>query len=325
MALTTQQKKLRATGIGGSDVAAIFGISPWATPLDIYNSKTCKEFIDDEPDVRAEWGNRLEPVILKAFEEKSGCKVVSMEETFGISKEQVLRHPEFPFMLANIDGFIPEEKAVLEIKTADKYMAQYWGEAEDGIPESYLLQCAHYRIVCDAILPPVDKVYSAVLIGGNDFRIKKYEKNEKLERLIIEKEYSFWNEYVVPMKMPPPLTLKDMQNYWKTEDKATLVAGEREWELYFRLMNDKKHLKTLSEYVEQSEKTLKMLLQANEALVDDKGRTLLTWKSQTANRLDIDRLKKDHPDLVKDYMKVTEGRVFRTREVEELKGLESHL
>ena len=32
--------KLRRRGIGGSDVAAIIGISKWRTPLDIYNDKT---------------------------------------------------------------------------------------------------------------------------------------------------------------------------------------------------------------------------------------------------------------------------------------------
>ena len=31
--------KARQTGIGGSDVAPILGISKWTTPLDVYNEK----------------------------------------------------------------------------------------------------------------------------------------------------------------------------------------------------------------------------------------------------------------------------------------------
>ena len=31
--------KLRQIGIGGSDVAALLGLSKWRTPLDVYNSK----------------------------------------------------------------------------------------------------------------------------------------------------------------------------------------------------------------------------------------------------------------------------------------------
>ena len=46
--LTKEQKLLRRTGIGGSDAAAILGLSPWATPLDIYNEKVSAEEIAEE-------------------------------------------------------------------------------------------------------------------------------------------------------------------------------------------------------------------------------------------------------------------------------------
>lgn len=41
--MTTSERlewlKTRQTGIGGSDVAAILGLSKWKTPLDVYNDK----------------------------------------------------------------------------------------------------------------------------------------------------------------------------------------------------------------------------------------------------------------------------------------------
>ena len=36
----------RRTGIGGSDIAAILGLSPWRTPLDVYRDKVDGE---DQP------------------------------------------------------------------------------------------------------------------------------------------------------------------------------------------------------------------------------------------------------------------------------------
>ena len=39
--------ELRRQGIGGSDAAAIMGLNPWKTPMDIWLEKT-GEFLDDE-------------------------------------------------------------------------------------------------------------------------------------------------------------------------------------------------------------------------------------------------------------------------------------
>ena len=41
------------------------------------------------------------------------------------------------------------------------------------------------------------------------------------------------------------------------------------------------------------------------------GDRKITWKCQSRTTLDSKRLKKDYPDIVKDYMKTTETRVFK--------------
>ena len=41
------------------------------------------------------------------------------------------------------------------------------------------------------------------------------------------------------------------------------------------------------------------------------GDRKITWKWQSRTTLDSKRLKKDYPDIVKDYMKTTETRVFK--------------
>ena len=41
------------------------------------------------------------------------------------------------------------------------------------------------------------------------------------------------------------------------------------------------------------------------------GDRKITWKWQSRTTLDSKRLKEDYPDIVKDYMKTTETRVFK--------------
>ena len=53
---------VRKTGIGGSDVAAVLGISPWKSPLDVFLDKTGKSAPEPENDAMY-WGTRLETLV----------------------------------------------------------------------------------------------------------------------------------------------------------------------------------------------------------------------------------------------------------------------
>ena len=67
----------RRLGIGGSDVAAIMGISPFATIRDLYNDKTgVLPLIDEEESnwVAKEVGHRLEDLVAEIFSRKTGLK-----------------------------------------------------------------------------------------------------------------------------------------------------------------------------------------------------------------------------------------------------------
>lgn len=91
----------RRLGIGGSDVAAIMGISPFATIKDLYYDKIgVKPTIDEGESnwVAKEVGHRLEDLVAMIFSKKTGLEVFPVRKMF--------RHPFYPFMLADVDYFI---------------------------------------------------------------------------------------------------------------------------------------------------------------------------------------------------------------------------
>ena len=93
------------------------------------------------------WGTLLEDAIAKAYSQDTGLTVSE--------EPNVLYHPEYPFLGANIDRWVGDKEYILECKTAGFTKGKEWGEVgSDQIPESYLVQVAYYGAICD--VPKVD-------------------------------------------------------------------------------------------------------------------------------------------------------------------------
>lgn len=83
----TEQEWLayRRRGIGGSDVAAILGISPFRTARDLYDDKlNIALAVDDAGNwVALEMGHLLEPLVAQIFTKKTGLEVFQMDDAAG--------------------------------------------------------------------------------------------------------------------------------------------------------------------------------------------------------------------------------------------------
>ena len=192
----------RLTGVGGSDAAAVLGISPWATPYDVYLQKLgqAPPPAGNEPML---WGTLLEPVIRDEYARRTGRAVETLP---------MLRHPTLEFMIAHLDGQIrrtdaADAKRILEIKTART--SHGWGEpGTDEIPLQYLLQVHHYLVVSGAQIADL-----AVLIGGQDFRLYEVHADADIARELVAAEYAFWHQ-VACREPPAPSNTQDAIRRW---------------------------------------------------------------------------------------------------------------
>lgn len=192
----------RSKGIGASDCAAVCGMSPWKTALEIYLEKT-KQTEPGPMTKPMEWGLRLEPILAEAYEQETGRTL--------IAPEPINEHPELPWMLATLDRLTSDEKRNVELKTANAFSAGEWGEpGTDEIPEPYLLQVAHQMAVTGLDISDV-----AVLIGGSDFRVYTVHRKQSLIDTILEIEADFWA--MVQRREPPTID-------WKHASTPGLVA-----------------------------------------------------------------------------------------------------
>lgn len=294
--LTQEQLEQRRLGVGGSDIAAICGLYK-RTPLDIFLEKIGQKKPQETND-SMHWGNILEDVVAKEFARVKGFEVYEPKET--------LVHPEFPFMRGNLDRLIVGQDALLECKTAK--FSQDWGESgTDEIPPGYLLQVAYYCAIAN-----VSMAYVAVLIGNSDFRIFEYKRNMELENKVLEIVKDFWCNHVVPKKPPQARSMGDIISLFPQSDKEKiLVASEKTETLFYKLKDIKEALKPLEQEFEETKTQLCIELGDAEVLFDPANGKLATFKTQTAERLDTKKLKTENPEIFRNYVKISESRVFR--------------
>lgn len=294
--LTEQQLINRKKGIGGSDAAKVCGVIP--SPLQVYNEKLgLSDFNADN--VHMYWGKKLEDDVLEAYTEKTGLLV---------TKRDQITSEKYPWMMANIDGWIPEKNAVIECKTANVYTKDQWGEeGTDRFPVQYLLQCAHYAIVTDC-----EYVDLAVLIGGSDFRIYRYKRLKKLEDAVIEKEKIFWHENILKKVMPDPMTSEEVQSLYKVINTDDFVYAEPPIvDMIKKADALNMSIKKLEEEKNKIEESLKLGLGEHAGYIDSTGNKLVTWLPQSRSSIDITKLKNTSPDIYKQFLRSSTSRVFR--------------
>lgn len=305
---TQQFLEQRKSGIGGSDVAAIFGLSKYKTALDVFLDKTEEKVEEDEEQNDSLYfGKLLEPIIINEYARRSGDKV-SVENTFIVSKK-------YPWMLANIDAWIENKPLILEAKTARSF-TNCWGDAEtDCIPNTYILQCAHYCIVANDYRD-IDGVTIAALGNTNDFRIYHYVRDLELEDIIIKKTRDFWYNNVLQKIMPTAATIEDISKKYPTALQGKeVIANENILNkllaldsLRKEIKNYRGNLKKLEQESDELEVLLKDFIGEAESIKDNSGNLIATCKNSTRKSFSSLDLKEEFPEIYTKFSRVLHKR-----------------
>ena len=290
---------IRQLGIGSSDAAVAVGLSPYKCPLSLWLEKTARKAPEDISQKEAVlWGVELEPVLAQVYTKRTGYKVRRVNA--------VLQHPEHTFMLANLDREVvghPDGPGILEIKTASYHSAPQW---EEGVPVAYQCQVLHQLAVTGHAWAEV-----AVLIGGQDFRIYRIERDEEKIGDLIRREAHFWQQ-VRQDWQPEPDGSSDAAAalgwLFPRDDGQTVDLSDSPE--FNQLFGQLLQLREQKEVVEQQESLIKQRLQASlgEATAGLFANGKITWK-RSKDRLapDLERLGQDHPDLLSHYVKPVPG------------------
>lgn len=279
----------RRRGIGGSDVATILGLNKWKSTYQLWLEKTGQVELDHANSEPAYWGNVLEEIVAKEFQERTGLKVRR--------RNQVFEHPLHPFLRANIDRDVVGEKAVLECKTANQFLANEW-EGEE-IPLSYLCQVQHYMNVMN-----YDHAYIAVLIGGQKFIWKRVERDQELIDMITERLVEFWETNIINGVEPPvdgSKAASDFLNERYSDEGTEEVRLPESFDELIRYRDEMKESeKIIKEEIAQLENRIKSEMGKRDAVIGITPKYVITWKSVSSNRLNKKLLTEKYPEAAND-------------------------
>ena len=322
--LTREQwLEYRRKGLGGSDAAAVLGISPFRTARDLYWDKL-NIVSDDDIDnwVALEVGILLEPLVARIFEHKTGLKVYQRKCMF--------QHPQYPWMLADLDYLVdlPDgSTAILEIKTTNYHAKDHWWyNGKEIVPVYYEAQGRHYMATMN-----IDRVYYCCLYGNNEDEaiIRHIDRDLDYEQELIFLEETFWKNNVLAHDPPPftengDLILESARRQFGPADKnaPAVVLDKTSGQLillYLQLKEQKKLVDAEAAGYEAKLKQLKGLLVAEmgksctavyDGLEERYTVTFNPSRTESIPKANLERLREAHPDIYEEYVVVGESRKF---------------
>lgn len=184
----------RATVVGASEVAALFGCQPpyalshWA----LWQVKAGRMPPPVVSGPRPKWGLLLEKAIASAWAEHQN-------EPVEIARAPWVRHPTV--RLGATPDFFAGADGLLECKNVDWLVFQ---RTWDGEPPEHIILQMQAQLAC---LPEREWVECAALVGGNDLKTWRIQRRPKLIAEIERRVAAFWES--IDLGEEPPIDGSD--------------------------------------------------------------------------------------------------------------------
>ena len=303
--------------VGGSDVATIFGLSPWTTPLELWMVKKGRMQPKSPPNPdQLAMGHMLEPIAAHFYAQRTGNTVTD--------DNYLYQHATLEYALANIDRRYTRkedgEGGVLECKSLTYHKAADW--ADGAIPIYYELQLRYYL----AVLDEKHGAFSALWGNNpeNDLATPHIERVQAKEDIIFEK----LDRWIWSLRHDKPPTMEDVQPQLAMDALARIYgAGKkglptiefpRKYEPQLRkiaaLQEENAQLKGAikknEEAIEAHSVRIAELMKEHEhgILTTTTDKLLVDFVTSTSRRVSSEYLKQNYPSIYEEARKPSKNR-----------------
>ncbi|MBE0568932.1 MAG: YqaJ viral recombinase family protein [Deltaproteobacteria bacterium] len=294
----------RKKGIACSELAAILGVSPWESEMDVWSRK--RNLVPDTPDnIVFKTGRELEPLVAREYAEMEKVELIEGE---------LIRHPSAP-LLGTPDRLIKGMNRGLEIKTVQSpYALDKWGEpGSDQVPLYYATQVAGYLAITG-----YDSWDLAALFVGSEIRVYRIQRDLELEAEILRRVSEWWTRHIINGEEPAIDGSAACSNYlsqkYQRNTLPLIGANEEAEELLLKLFAMRDQVKSDELVLTELENKLKALIGEAEGIQGICGKAL--WrKNKDSEKVDWEAVARSlsaPADLIKANTIIKPGpRVFR--------------
>lgn len=184
----------RNNRIGGSDAAAIIGLNPYMSNVDLWEIKTGRKQQEDiSGKSYVKYGTEAEKYLRELF------KMDYPEYTVFYKENNMFLNDAYPWAHASLDGWIKDKDGhtgIWECKTTNILNSHQKEKWDNRIPDNYYCQILHYLMVTEfqfAVLKAQLKYDYGddVMCVTKHYRIDRAEAEQDI-RYLAEKEQEFW-------------------------------------------------------------------------------------------------------------------------------------
>ena len=303
--------------VGGSDVAAIFGVSPWTTPLELWlikkgRMKPPKKMNQDQ----LAMGHMLEPIAAEWYARKSGNHVYQDTGLY--------QHADHPYALANFDRRFTRvsdgEDGILECKSSTYHKADHW--ADGAIPLYYEMQLRFYLSVADV----THGAFSCIWGNNpeNDLAMPEIERDSAKEDMIFER----LDEWIWSLENDKPPTMSGVSSSLAMESLARIYGASqpglptiefpRKYErslrqiamLQGKVRDCESEIKLYEKEIEAHSVRIAELMKEHEhgILTTTTDKLLIDFVTKRTKRPDSKALKTKYPTVYADVIKESQSR-----------------
>lgn len=299
--------------IGGSDVAAVLGISPWRTPLQLWEAKTRPALESQEPKKRVlTRGHRWESVVAEMLVEHLQGRGHTVEIVR--SNERYI-DPERPYLAAEIDYELrldgEPDITNVELKTVHPFKAREWGDEDtDEVPVWYTAQAMHGLGVTGR-----RRCLVAPLFGADEIRAYPIERDDETIAAMRARCAAFWNLVQTGVR-PDPTNLADLDRLYQGDPVApSLIADDELTRAVLRLRAIQSEIKARESEANVIEFDVKRAMKDATELVipNDDKKVAVVWKNRDFSWFDQSALKEDDAKTHRRYQRKTTSRVFTVK------------
>ena len=316
--------------LGGSDIAALYGLTKWATPLSVYMDKVQGKQPEDPAKAKIfARGKRLEPVVIGMCVEEFNLVVTGTNQRYSYGPH--------PFMSCEIDfefEVTPELQAMFpplqlvptgsiqnaDVKTVHPFAAHEWGDAQtDEVPAYYGAQ-----FMWGLGITGRDVCMCAALFGADDLVIYFVFRDDDVIQEMRQRALSFWEGHVVAQVPPEPVNMDDFHRLYLKRNGQPVNIDSMTESLLAELKAHKDRAKLESDKADELEFQVAMRIRNAFDIIDPEidpkpeklelvagGKVLATWNRTRGAHLDQKTLGQDLPEVKLKYTKEHFYRVMR--------------
>lgn len=175
----------RTTYLGASDLAAIIGVSPYCSPIELWQQKVGLLTVPESEAMRA--GTVLEDSIVTLYEERTGYRTQRRAAPYV--------HDEYPFIQGHVDRIVVAQPGLMDAK-ASAYGPGYGEPGTDQVPPHIRVQMTTYTGLTGRAWADV------ALLRNLRLDLFRVEHDGTLFAQLVAVAVDFWNEHVI--KQVPP-------------------------------------------------------------------------------------------------------------------------